>query len=357
MSPLDGTPPATTHRGRVGHRGSRAASELTSAQSNTSAIDESIALLALASIKGVDYWTLWKLAQKRYSFASLLNDASEEEVRGLLKAAGAQLAKPGQVDWSAAKSAIIRRAKDVALELSSTGTQIVHRGDPAFPVRLEDLSDAPHWLFVQGKIEVLHKPSITVVGTRSPTDDGMWLTRFVGGCLHELGCPTVSGLATGIDQLIHQASIKAAVPTIAVLGNGIFNDYPKGSEPLRAQILAKGGAIVSEYLPHQSFSAENFVRRNRLQAALGCALVPTEWAAKSGTAHTVKYAADLGRPIACLRLPDWTESRVALATIKGEAKALFTVPGEEKKFRTYLAKALRAAKTRRPRQPDLFNRE
>ena len=82
------------------------------------------------------------------------------------------------------------------------------------------------------------------------------------------------------------------------------------------RILARGGTVVTEYLPQQSYSAENFVRRNRLQAALAKVLVPVEWAAKSGTAHTVKYAADLGRPIACLQLPDWS-------------RANFTVRGRE----------------------------
>ena len=150
----------------------------------------------------------------------------------MLKTAGAQLAKSGQ-DWHAARDAIIKRATALRAELSAKGTEVLHRGGANYPDLLNDLSDPPFWLFVQGNVKLLSKPSVAIVGTRNPSDDGLWLTRFVGACLHELNCPTVSGLAAGIDQLVHRASIRAGVPTIAVLGTGTFSEYPKGSDELR----------------------------------------------------------------------------------------------------------------------------
>src|SRR3546814_3051499 len=78
----------------------------------------------------------------------------------------------------------------------------------------------------------------------------------------------------------------------------MLEDYPKGAGRLRDHILGTGGTIVSEYLPMASYSAENFVQRNRLQAALGRILIPAEWNRRSGTAHTVRFATSLGRPIA-----------------------------------------------------------
>jgi DNA processing protein len=317
-------------------------------------IDETLALLALSCIRGVGYWTLWKLRQLGQTFAQVLDEQNEQQVRRTLKNAGAQLAKSSQNDWVATREAIMKAAKALREELSAVGVRLVHRGSTEYPWRLNELQDPPFWLFVQGRLEVLNKPAVTIVGTRNPTDDGLWLSRFVGECLHELACPTVSGLAAGIDQLVHEASIRAKVPTVAVLGTGMLSDYPKGSEVLRKQIVAKGGAVITEYLPRQSYSAENFVRRNRLQAALGSALVPVEWAAKSGTAHTVKYAADLERPIACLRMPDWPEVRSAFNTVLSDAKELFTIPGDEKSFRQYIKKSLRGAKTQQSRHPDLF---
>ena len=136
-------------------------------------------------------------------------------------------------------------------------------------------------------------PSVTIVGTRKPSEDGLFLARYVGACLADWPAATVSGLAAGIDQLAHESSLRAEVPTIAVLGTGILDNYPKDSQVLRDRILGAGGAIVSEYLPRASYSAENFVQRNRLQAALGRVLIPVEWARRSGTAHTVRFATEL----------------------------------------------------------------
>jgi DNA protecting protein DprA len=318
-------------------------------------LDETLALLALSSIKGVGYWTLWKIRQQGKTFVEVLEETNDEYVRRTLKDAGAQLAKTSQNDWTAARRAIVDRAKSLRDELLAVGVQVIHRGGKEYPARLNDLSDPPRWLFVQGRVEVLRSPAATIVGTRNPTSDGLWLSRFVGACLHELSCTTVSGLATGIDQEVHQASLRAKVPTVAILGNGVFVDFPKGSEELRKQIIASGGAVVTEYLPRQSYSAENFVRRNRLQAALGSVLVPVEWAAKSGTAHTVNYAVELQRPIACLRMPDWTAERTPFDAIASTNRRLFTIPGEEKQFREFVRKSLRSTKSKRPIQPDFFS--
>jgi len=163
----------------------------------------------------------------------------------------------------------------------------------------------------------------------------------VGACLSDWAAPTVSGLATGIDQLAHEHSLAAGVPTIAVLGTGILEDYPRGSAILRDRILAGGGSIVSEYLPRISYSAENFVQRNRLQAALGRVLVPAEWSRRSGTAHTVRFATQLQRPIACLRLPEWPADRVVLEPRLGqETGEIFMVPKDQGRFDRFVRAAL-----------------
>ncbi len=156
----------------------------------------------------------------------------------------------------------------------------------------------------------------------------------------EWNAPTISGLATGIDQLIHSWSLRTNIPTVAVLGTGIQSDYPRGAAELREQILAHGGAILTEYLPHESYSAQNFVMRNRLQAALGRSLIPVEWNVQSGTAHTVRFASSLQRTIACLRMPDWSPDRVTISDGFSENARLFTIPGEESAFRAYVKAAL-----------------
>src|SRR3546814_20948578 len=124
---------------------------------------------------------------------------------------------------------------------------------------------------------------------------------LVGACLGEWGAPTVSGLAAGIDQLAHEHSLRAGVPTIAVLGTGMLEDYPKGAGRLRDHILGTGGMIVSEYLPMASYRAENFVQRNRYQAALGRILIPDEWTSRTPTAQPFPITTHLRSPIWALR--------------------------------------------------------
>src|SRR5262249_19695719 len=129
---------------------------------------------------------------------------------------------------------------------------------------LFDLPNPPYWLFVRGKSEPLNRPALAVVGTREPSEDGIFLARYVSACLPYWDAPTISGLAAGIDQQVHEYSLRFKWPTIAVLGTGILSDYPKGAMDLKERIVANGGAIISEYLPYESYSAQNFVMRNRL---------------------------------------------------------------------------------------------
>jgi len=302
---------------------------------------EAVGLLSLASIKGVGFQTLWKLSEAGHQFSEVLALEKTEEAAELLSLYGARLEKSLKSDWKVVHEKIRERGLKVFHDLSRQKISILNRLHPAFPKSLMNLKDPPHWLFVQGNVDVLSRPSISVVGTRKPSRAGIWLTEFVGLCLHEWRCPTVSGLALGIDQAIHSASIEADVPTIAVLGTGIQSDYPANALKMRSAIIDSGGALITEYLPGDSYSAQNFVRRNRLQAALGRALVPVEWRSKSGTAHTVRFAIQLKRPIASLSMPTWSSEKSTLSelTVSGLSQT-FVIPGEEAEFRAFIQKAL-----------------
>jgi DNA processing protein len=316
-------------------------------------LSEQLAFLALSSIRGVGYWALYHMARAGVQFSKFMELDDGAEATSQLRNFGAKL--DNKSDWKSVKLRSFERAAKIAEELKRQNVEFLRAGSKKFPVPLADLKDPPEWLFVQGCRDILTAPSISVVGTREPTPDGLWLASFVGASLGLWNAPTVSGLATGIDQTIHNWSLRANVPTIAVLGTGIFSDYPKGAADLRDKIIGAGGAIISEYLPTESYSAENFVRRNRLQAALGRILIPVEWAAKSGTAHTVRYALQLKRPLACLRLGDWEAARVVLPSTSSHEASIFTIPGQEIEFRKFVETALsRSSDGFKPLQPDLF---
>lgn len=315
--------------------------------------EEAHALLALASLKGVGYWTLFKLKREGISARSVLEMNDGTEVTRTLMRYGAKIGASGG-DWADASTKAVERAHRLFDEIENKGIRIIFPDSPTYPKSLLGLDDPPAWLFVRGEASVLSEPSITSVGTRKPSPDGEWLSRFVGMNLADWNVPTVSGLATGMDQAVHDFSIRMGVPTVAVLGTGIQTEYPKGSGRLADMIVSEGGAIVTEYLPNDSYSGENFVRRNRLQAALGRVLIPIEWSPKSGTAHTVNYAATLGRPIAGLRVTDWPDGRVVLPQKSHSNSRIFTIPRDQDRFFQFVQKALAEPLRTREIQPNLI---
>lgn len=299
---------------------------------------EALDLLALSSIKGVGFQTLWNICESGRTFRDVLDLENTSEAAAILAKFGARIEANKETNWQTVSKQIQQRAQQVIEELERHGVTLLMQSHPSFPKSLFHLGDPPKWLFVQGDLNILSAASISVVGTREPSPQGKWLSKFVGLCLHQWRCPTVSGLAYGIDQEIHTASFNAGVPTIAVLGTGIFTDYPKNAGQFRKQIISNNGAIITEYLPWDTYSAQNFVRRNRIQAALGKALIPVEWKPQSGTAHTVRFATRLNRPIAFLKFPighfDITDE------FGGKNGKVFSITGDEEAFRNFIAQAL-----------------
>ena len=169
-------------------------------------------------------------------------------------------------------------------------------------------------------------------------------------CAKEVEAPVVSGLAYGIDRMVHEWCLRVANPTVSVLGNGILTPYPAKHAPLSDAIVAAGGTVLTEYLPTQGPSAGQFVWRNRLQAALGRAVVPVEWKRKSGTAHTVRFARRLGRPVIGARIDG-----VAPDPEGGEADQQFVVPNEHSSLIDAMKRTLMSGTpAQMDSQPDLF---
>lgn len=301
-----------------------------------------LGFLGLGSIRGVGSRTLSSIAANGRTFDEVFETDDTEDALRYLRQHGARVAGEAGADWRSVRDRALARAAAQLDRFVRDGVSVVFCDEAAYPPQLLDLASPPPWLFVQGDPNVLHRAALTVVGTRNPSRDGMWLCDYVGHCLSHWGAATVSGLANGIDQTVHEASIAAGVPTIAFLGTGIQNDYPKGSENLRCRILEAGGVVATEYLPTESYSRANFVQRNRLQAALGRVLIPVEWAAKSGTAHTVRFASELLRPIVGLRVPSWSSDHVTLPSKGGK---VFVLPGEDVSFRDYVTNLLAHAPT------------
>ena len=163
-----------------------------------------------------------------------------------------------------------------------------------YPVGLLDLEDQPS-IFVSGVLREM--PGVAVVGTRKCTRYGIDLAEAFGLAIARAGWTTVSGLARGIDVAAHRGCLRGNGHAVVVLGSGIDVCYPKENQLILQEILAMGGAVVSEYPPGTPPDRWRFPARNRIIAAASSAVVVVEAARKGGALITARLGAELGRPV------------------------------------------------------------
>lgn len=174
------------------------------------------------------------------------------------------------------------------------GHRLIKKTSAEYPVGLGDLEDPPS-LFVEGKIGEM--PGVAVVGTRRCTRYGIDLAEAFGVAIARSGWTTVSGLARGIDAAAHRGCLRDGGHAVAVLGSGIDVCYPEENRPILDEILAEGGAVVSEYPPGTPPDRWRFPARNRIIAAMSSAVVVVEAAKTGGALITARLAAEIGRPV------------------------------------------------------------
>ena len=188
-------------------------------------------------------------------------------------------------------------AEEEWARVSAQGATIVSFGCAEYPERLKEIYDPPPVLWVRGAVNLLSRPAIAVVGTRHPSPYGSGVAEMLARDLAVRRLLIVSGMARGIDSCAHRGALTARMPTVAVWGTGIDVVYPKENKKLAEEILAGGGAIVSE-LPMGTFPApQNFPRRNRILSGLSVAVLVVEAAENSGTRVTARCAAEQNRDL------------------------------------------------------------
>lgn len=172
--------------------------------------------------------------------------------------------------------------------------------DSDYPFMLKRIVNPPNFLYVEGNKEILNNNIIAVVGSRANTEYGeKWGEFFCGGLL-EYNLNIVSGMALGIDSIAHMTSLKAGVPTIAVLPSGFNSIYPEENKDLFKSIIDGGGAVISEYEPDVKANSNRFMQRNRIVAGLSMGVLVVEAAYRSGTSITARIAKDSGKPVFCV---------------------------------------------------------
>jgi DNA processing protein len=188
-------------------------------------------------------------------------------------------------------------AHDEMARAAAAGVHIVALEEPAYPGQLKQIYDPPMVLYVRGELDVISRPGIALVGTRHPTPYGTGMAERLACDLAARGLIIFSGLARGVDAAGHRGAIAGKGKTVAVLGTGIDVIYPKENTRLVEQILALGGALISEFAIGTFPAPQNFPIRNRIISGISLGVLVVEAAEYSGTRITSRCALEQNREV------------------------------------------------------------
>jgi len=207
-------------------------------------------------------------------------------------------------------------------KLGEIGGDVLILDDGSYPFLLREIADPPITLYVKGAFQACFEaPSVGVIGSRKCSTYGENAARMLARDLAENGICVVSGLARGIDTAAHRGALEAKGRTLAVLGTGIDNVYPKENKKLTEEILESGGAIVSQFPLGTPPLKDNFPYRNRIISGLSYGVLLVEASERSGSLITARLAMEQNREV--LAVPGNITSRNSFGTnylIKSGAK-------------------------------------
>ncbi|MGA7595817.1 MAG: DNA-processing protein DprA [Gallionella sp.] len=180
--------------------------------------------------------------------------------------------------------------------LADDNNHVVTLADSDFPQALLNIPDPPLLLYVKGRLDLLNRPALAVVGSRNATPQGIHNAEAFAKSLSDAGLCIISGMAQGIDAAAHRGALHGRGNSIAIVGTGLDKVYPAVNREL-AHMLAKQGALISEFPLGTPPLAANFPRRNRLISGmcLGCLVV--EASLQSGSLITARLALEQGREV------------------------------------------------------------
>ena len=177
---------------------------------------------------------------------------------------------------------------------------IIEYASELYPKRLKNIERPPSRLYVLGNVEILNEIGIAVVGSRTNTQYGEKMCKKFVKNLVEYNINIISGLAFGIDSIAHKSCLKNSGKTIAVLPSGLENVCNATNKILINDIIANGGAVISEYANDTMADSNKFLERNRIVAGLGIGTLVVEAGYRSGTSVTARFTRQSEKPVFCI---------------------------------------------------------
>jgi len=251
-------------------------------------------LLLLQRLPECGSATYWRLLDEFPSLSVAL-EAPLEALSVLLPSAACEVL----LDYRhhGEESLVMRRVRADMAWLEENHIQVLDTNSEYYPKILREIRRAPPVLYVKGDPKVLSLPQIAVVGSRNPTPSGRDNAASFSQDLASKGVTITSGLALGVDSAAHVSALNGNGKTIAVLGTGIDQIYPLRNAALADQIVAAGGAIVSEFPLGTAPQPSNFPQRNRIISGMAFGVLVVEAAVKSGSLITARYALQQNREV------------------------------------------------------------
>ena len=230
---------------------------------------------------------------------------------------------PEAVDSIIARDTHSKAEADIE-RVRKLGGDVLILDDGVYPSLLREIYDPPITLYVKGAwAECLDQPCVAIVGSRKCSTYGQNAASMLARDLAQRGVTIVSGFARGIDAAAHRGAIEGGGRTVAVIGTGLDEVYPRDHKKLADEVLASGGAIVSQFPLGTPPVSENFPYRNRIISGLSLGVIVVEAAENSGSLITARLAIEQNREV--FAVPGNITSRNSFGTnylIKGAGAKL-----------------------------------
>lgn len=249
-------------------------------------LDKRVYWLWLVKVFGPSNPRIWQLGERFGDIETFVRSVMNGSVRNLTDNENKNI-----------KKCKLSEAEKLLNKCLDKGICVYCYESEGYPERLKRIANPPSVLFCYGNLDFLDdRVCIAVVGTRKPSEYSINVTEKLCGQLADRDILMASGFALGIDEIANKISLERNIPTIAVSGTAIDEDYPKDSDKLKMQI-AQNGVVISEYCSDIKVPLNSFVQRNRILIGLSDGVLFCECSDKSRGLDNAKHAAVQGKPI------------------------------------------------------------